>query len=96
MLPINIEETAKGIEIYGFGIVEYYIRSERGRMIVLRDQEYYVPRLPKYFCIIYPKIICISEGYKGNSISHCSDKHDSYVELNLKEDNPVWQNSKPM
>ena len=45
---MNLEEKAfpkilkgidKGLEIYGFGIVEYSVRRESGRMIALRDQE---------------------------------------------------------
>ena len=45
---INIKVIAKGLEIYGFGIVKYYIRSESGRMIEIRDQAYYVSGIPKY------------------------------------------------
>ena len=41
--PINIQSISKCLEIYGFGIVEYSVRSESGRMIELRDQVYYVP-----------------------------------------------------
>ena len=44
--PINIKGIAKGIEISGFGIFEYSVRSESGRMIALRAQAYYVPGLP--------------------------------------------------
>ena len=44
----NIKGTAKCIEIYGFGIVKYYVRSESGRMIEIRDQAYYVSGIPKY------------------------------------------------
>ena len=36
--PRNIEGIAKGLEISGFGIVEYSIRSESGSMIALWDQ----------------------------------------------------------
>ena len=45
--PRKLKGIAKGLEISGFGIVEYSVRSESGSMIVLRDQEYYVPKLPK-------------------------------------------------
>ena len=31
-LPINIKGIAKGLEIYGFGIFEYSIRSESGHI----------------------------------------------------------------
>ena len=34
-LPRNIKGIAKGPEISEFGIVEYYVRSESGRMIAL-------------------------------------------------------------
>ena len=54
-LPINIKGIAKGLEISGFGIVEYSVRGESGRMIVLRDQAYYVTGLPKDLRIIYPQ-----------------------------------------
>ena len=50
--PRNLKGTAKGLEIYGFGIVEYSIRSESGRMIALWYQAYYVPGLPKDLRII--------------------------------------------
>ena len=50
--PINIKGIAKVLDISGFGIVEYYVRSESGRMIALRDQAYYVPGLTKYLRII--------------------------------------------
>ena len=45
----------KGLEISGFGIVQYSVRSESGRMIALRARAYYVPVLPKDFRIIYPQ-----------------------------------------
>ena len=67
--------------MYGFGTFEYSIRSESGRMIVLRAQEYYVTGLPKDLRIIYPQGIRTSEGYKGTFISHCNDEHDSYAGL---------------
>ena len=60
-------------------------------MIALRDQAYYVTRLPKDLCIIYPQGSHTSEVYKGNSIAHCHDEHGGYAELNLKEDNTGWQ-----
>ena len=56
----NLKGIAKGLEISGFGIVDNSVRSESGRIIALRDQIYYVPGLPKYFCIIYPQGICTS------------------------------------
>ena len=89
--PRNIKCIAKGIDISVFGIVEYSVRSENGRMISLRDQAYYVPRLPKYLGIISPQGICTSEGYKGAFIAHCRDKQDGYAELALKEEKPGWQ-----
>ena len=54
IFPRNIKGIAKFLEISGFGIVKYSIRSEIGRMLELRDQAYYVTGLPKYFCIISP------------------------------------------
>ena len=51
-LPINIKGIEKGLDIYGFRIVEYSVRSESGRMIALRAQEYYFPGLPKDLRII--------------------------------------------
>ena len=75
---------SKGLEIYGFWIVEYSVRSESGRMISLRYQEYYVPGLPKDLRIISPQGICTSEGYKCTFIDHCRDEHDGYAGLNLK------------
>ena len=42
-LPRNIKGTAKGLEIYGFGIFKYSVSSVSGRMIALQDQAYHVP-----------------------------------------------------
>ena len=50
--PRKLKGISKVLEISGFGIVEYSVRSESGRMIALLDQAYYVPRLPKYLRII--------------------------------------------
>ena len=94
--PRNLKGKAKGLEISGFGIVEYSVRSESGRMIALRDQAYYVPGLPKDLCIISPQCITTSEGYKGTFISHCHDENGGYAELNLKEDKPGWQKAEPV
>ena len=51
-LSRNLKGIAKSLEISGFGIVEYSVRSESGGMIALRDQAYYVPGLPKDLRII--------------------------------------------
>ena len=40
--PIKLKGIAKGLEISGFGIVDYYFRSECVCMIALWDQVYYV------------------------------------------------------
>ena len=88
--PRNLKGISKGLEISGFWIVEYSIRSESGCMIALQDQAYYVPGLPKDLRIIYPQGIFTSEGYKGTFIAQYNDDHDSYVDLNLKEDKPCW------
>ena len=53
MLPRNLKDIAKGLDVYGFGIVKYSVESESGRMIALWDQAYYFPGLPKYLRIIY-------------------------------------------
>ena len=53
--PRKLKGIAKALEIYGFGIVEYSVRSESGCMIALRDQAYYVPRLPKDLHIFSPQ-----------------------------------------
>ena len=94
--PRNIKGIAKVIEISGFGIVEYSVRSESGRMIALRAQAYYVPRLPKDLRIIPPQGIHTLEGYKGTFIDHFHDENDGYAELYLKEDKPGWQKAKPI
>ena len=44
--PRKLKGIAKGLEISGFGIVEYSVRSESGSMIALRAQAYYVPAKP--------------------------------------------------
>ena len=94
--PRKLKGTAKGLEISVFGIGEYSVRSESGRMISLRSKAYYAPGLPKDLRIIYPQFICTSEGYKGNFISHCHDEQDGYAELNLKGDKPGWNKAKPV
>ena len=94
--PRNLKGIAKGFEISGFGIIEYYVRSESGRMIDLRAQSYYVPGLPKDLRIISTQGIHKSDGYKGTFISHCHDEQDGYAELNLKEDKPGWQKAEPV
>ena len=77
IFPRNIKVVAKGLEIFGFGIVEYSVRSESGRMISLWDQAYYVPGSPKDLSIIYPKGICTSEGYRGTFIAYLHGYHNS-------------------
>ena len=94
--PRKIKGIAKGLEISGFGIVEYSVRSESGRMIALLAQAYYVHELPKDLRIISPQGICTSEGYKGTFIDRCHDEKYGYAELNLKEDKPGWQKTKPV
>ena len=96
IFPRNLIGIAKYLEVYGFGIFKYAIRSESGRMISFRDQAYYVPGLPKDFRIISPQGICTSEGYCGALIARCHDEHDIYAELNLKEDKPGWQKAEPV
>ena len=46
--------------------------------------------------IIYPQGIITSEGYKGTFIANCHDEHDSYEDINLKEDKPGWQKTEPV
>ena len=96
MPPRKLKGIAKDIDISGFGIVEYSVRSESGLMIALWDQAYYDPGLPKYLRIIYPQGIRTPEGYKGTFISHFHDENDGYAELNLKEDKPGWQKAEPV
>ena len=59
--PRKLKGIAKGLDISGFGIVEYSVRSESGRIIALRDQAYYVPGLPKDLRIVSPQGILTSE-----------------------------------
>ena len=91
IFPRKLKGISKGLDIYGFGIVEYSVRSESGSMIALQAQAYFVPGLPKELCTISPQGIHTSEGYKGNFIAHCHDEQDGYAELYLKEDKPGWQ-----
>ena len=94
MFPINLKGIAKGLDIYGYEIIEYSVRSESGRIIALRAQAYYVPGLTKDLRIIPPQGIYTSEGYKGTLIAHFHDDKYGYAELNLKEDNPGRQKAK--
>ena len=88
--PRKLKGIAKGLDISGFGVVKYSIRSESGCMIALQDQAYYFPGLPKYLRIISPQGICTSEGYKFTFIAHCHDEQYGYAVLNLKEDKTGW------
>ena len=94
--PRKLKGIAKGLEISGFGVVEYYVRNESGSVIALRAQAYHVPGLPKDLRIISPQVICTSEGYKGTFIAHFHDKQDVSTVINLKEDKPGWQKAKPV
>ena len=96
MSPRNLKDIAKGLDISRFEIIEYSVRSESGHMIELRYQPYYVPVLSEYLSIILPKGICKSEGYNGTLIAHFRDEHDSYAELDFKEDKPGWHKVKPV
>ena len=94
--PRRLKGIAKGLEISVFEIVEYSVRSESGRMIARRFQAYYVPGSPNDLRIISPQVIHTSERYKVTFIAHCCDEHDSYADLNLKEDKPGWQKANPV
>ena len=65
--PRNIKGIEIGLEISGFGIVEYSVRSESGRKIALRYQEYYVTGLPNDLRIILPQSIHTSEDTRVTS-----------------------------
>ena len=90
IFPRNIKGIEKGLEIYGFGMSKYSIRSGSGSMIALRYHAYCVRRLPKDLQIIFSQGIFTSEIYKGTFIAYCCDEHDSYEELNLKENKTGW------
>ena len=60
MFPRNLKGISKGLDIYGFGIIDYYISIEIGPMIALRYQLYYIPGLSKYLFIISPQGISTS------------------------------------
>ena len=94
--PRNIKGIAKVLEIYGFGIVEYSVRSESRSMIAHRAKACYVTGLPKDLSIISPQVICTSEGYKVTFVAHFHNDHDGYAELNFKEYNPGWQKAEPV
>ena len=53
-LPRNLNFISKGLGIYRFIIFEYYVSSESGLMIALKNQAYCVPDLLKYLRIIKP------------------------------------------
>ena len=61
--PMKLKGISKGLEISGFEIVGYSVRSESERMIALQARVYYVPGLTNYLRIIYPQGICTPEGY---------------------------------
>ena len=43
--PINIRGITKDLDIYEFGIIEYYVRSESGSIIKFQDQANYITGL---------------------------------------------------
>ena len=90
MFPRNLKGIEKGLDISGFEIVKYSVRCESGHIVALWYQVYYSPGLPKDLCIIYLQGIFTPEGYKVTLISHYHDEHDSYAELNFKEENTGW------
>ena len=53
--PRKLKGKPKGLETSGFGIVEYSVKNESGRIIALRAQAYSVPGLPKDLRIISPQ-----------------------------------------
>ena len=61
MFPRNLKGIAKILEISGFGIVEYSVRSGSERIIGLQDQAYHEPWLPKDLYIISPQGIFVGE-----------------------------------
>ena len=48
----KLKDIDEGLDMSGFGIFEYYIRSESGRMIALQSQKHYVPGILKHLRII--------------------------------------------
>ena len=53
-LPRNLNFISKGLDIYRFIIFKYYVSSESGLMIALKNKAYCVPDLLKYLRIIKP------------------------------------------
>ena len=78
--PRNLKGTEKGLEIYGFGIVEYYVRSESGRMLALRylsGAQCSRPwRLPRRSCQRHPfGRACTGESWRGSvACVHTADR----------------------
>ena len=83
--PINIKGIDKFFDMDGFRIVEYSIRSESERIIMIWNQVYYVPGLLEYLFIISPQVILTSEGYKVAFVAHFHDNNERCVEINLTE-----------
>ena len=94
--PINIKGIDKFLDIDGFGIIEYSVRSESERIIMIWNQVYYVPGLLEYLIIITPKVILTQEGYKVSFVAHFHDNNDRYLEINLTEYKPVWKKIHPV
>ena len=82
--PVKLKVTSKGFDIYRFIIVQYFISSESGRMIVFQFQTYYFSGLTKDLYIIYQQDVHTSEGNKGTFIDCFHDDNVSYEELKLK------------
>ena len=45
IFPKNHKGIAKGLKMYGFGVVKYSVRSESGIIIAIQSQSYYVSGL---------------------------------------------------
>ena len=86
ILPRKIEGIAKGLDIPGSWVIEYYVRSKSGCIISLRDKGYYFTGLPKDLHTIFSQDICTSEGFMGTLVYNSCDKNDRCVELELKEE----------
>ena len=92
----NIKVVAKGPYIYAFGIVDCRFISESGHIIVLWDQSYNFPALPKDSCIIFSQVVFTPEGYKSIFIYHCHEENDRFLGINLKEYKQGWKKAKPV
>ena len=88
---------AAGLDIKGSGTVEYHVTDDRGRIIKLEMEAYYVPSLPADLRLISPQGLRTVEGHRASVTCHSSDDSSpGYAELFIRRNAAGWQKTPPL